>query len=889
MRYNAAMSQAEELFDRILKDPEIAASISHVETIGARDAVYAPFPADLDARLEGSLRARGYRGLYSHQRQAYDLARAGRNIVVVTPTASGKTLCYNLPVVQTLLEKPDARALYLFPTKALSQDQQSELNEVALGGSLPVRICTYDGDTPDDLRVAARDSGRIVISNPDMLHTGILPNHAKWIRFFSGLRYVVIDEMHSYRGVFGSHVANVIRRLKRVAAFYGSKPVFILCSATIGNPEELAEALIEENVEALTDNGAPRGERRVVFYNPPLVDAEQGIRKSSAVESEKLALKLLRAGVKTILFARSRLKVELIASYITEALANMYTDNAGIKVSPYRSGLLPSERRAIEKGLREGSIQGVVSTNALELGIDIGGLDAAVVAGFPGSFASFWQEAGRAGRRGSLSIAFLVASSAPLDQYIIAHPEYFFSRSPENARIDADNPYIFADHVKCAAFELPFSAGEAFGAGSRAEPAAAGGEGAGGSGAERAEATRYALESLEEEGIVRLTGGRWYWSAEGYPSEAVSLRSASADNIVIVDKTYGSRVIGEMDRPSAKELIFDNAVYIHLGRQYIVEKLDLEHKTCFVREKDVEYWTDSVVKTDLEVLTEDAGGTLGAEVAGSPGGAAMAAPASSSAPLPAAGSHAASTPAAAPCAARWVLCDLLVRSEAEKYKKLRFHTHENIGFGEIDLPPEEMQTQGLALVFGPESRGGAMLSELDAASQALVLAGAGRLIHDIAPIFLMCDGHDLGISERVRDPHFGLPVLYLFDHYPGGTGLSESLSMRLSEVISAAAERLGACPCSDGCPSCVGVDLETAQGPGGPGSRGGAPLPHGAKALVRSFLLALLAGPAPAAGAPAANGPEAAAAAAAPAAAASGADAASRAAAGGTAARRDGS
>ncbi len=847
------MSQAEELFKRILEDPEIANSISHVETIGAMDAVYAPFPADLDSRLLKSLSAKGYKGLYSHQRHAYDTARAGRNVVVVTPTASGKTLCYNLPVVETLLEDPEARALYLFPTKALSQDQQAELNEVALGGSLPVKICTYDGDTPDDLRVAARDSGRIVISNPDMLHTGILPNHAKWIRFFSGLRYVVIDEMHSYRGVFGSHVANVIRRLRRVAAFYGAHPTFILCSATIGNPKELAEALIEDDVEAVTENGAPRGERRVVFYNPPLVDAEQGIRKSSATESEKLALKLLRAGVKTILFARSRLKVELIASYITGALANMYTSNSGIKVSPYRSGLLPSERRAIERGLREGSIQGVVSTNALELGIDIGGLDAAVIAGFPGSFASFWQEAGRAGRRGSLSIAFLVATSAPLDQYIIAHPEYFFSRSPESARIDADNPYIFADHVKCAAFELPFKEGEAFGGRIPPDSTVSADAGAAGTDAHRSvpedearvEATGFALANLEEEGIVRLTGGRWYWSAEGYPSEAVSLRSASADNIVIVDKTHGPRVIGEMDRPSAKELIFDNAVYMHLGRQYIVEKLDLEHKTCFVREKDVEYWTDSVVKTDLEVLTEDAEGLLGVmdhagaaaqNIQSGPGGACPSGPNAQVPRLP---------QGTASPAARWVLCDLLVRSEAEKYKKLRFHTHENIGFGEIDLPPEEMQTQGLALVFGPDSAGGAMLARWDAATQAVILAGAGRLIHDIAPVFLMCDGHDLGLSERVRDPHFALPVLYLFDHYPGGTGLSESLCGRLPEVIAAAAERLGVCPCGSGCPSCVGVDFEEAASLGGgaslPGLRGRA---GGAKALVREFLTVLI-NPAP--------------------------------------------
>ena len=822
---------ATRIIDGILSRPDIAPHVAHIETMPAADAVWAPLPGDLDPRLRAALAAKGYDRLYSHQREAYDTVRSGRNAVVVTPTASGKTLCYNLPVVQTLLEDQKARALYLFPTKALSQDQQSELNEVALGGSLPLQVYTYDGDTPDSLRVAAREGGRIVISNPDMIHAGVLPNHAKWIRFFSGLRYVVIDEMHAYRGVFGSHVADVIRRLKRVAAFYGAKPVFILSSATIGNPAELASALVEEEVTAITENGAPRGERRVVFYNPPLVDPVQGIRKSSATESERLALALLREGVKTILFARSRLKVELIASYISESLANLYTDNSRIKVSPYRSGLLPSERRAIEKGLREGEIQGVVSTNALELGIDIGGLDAAVVAGFPGSFASFWQQAGRAGRRGGLSVAFLVASSSPLDQYIIAHPEYFFGRSPEQARIDPDNPYIYTDHVKCAAFELPFREGEAFGAAFGAAQ-----------GAEEAENTAEALGFLEEEGIVRRTGGRWFWSADSYPSASISLRSATADNIVIVDRTGGgSRVIGEMDRPSAKELIFDDAVYIHLGRQYIVKKLDLENKTCFVEEKEVDFWTDAVTKTDLEVLTEDAEGILG--FAGSVGirdntesasGILSPGPADSEAIR-------AQRVGSLPATLRWVLGDVLVRTQVEKYKKLRFHTHENVGYGEVNVPSEEMQTRYLALVFDEASGGGRALGHLDEMLKAGVLAGAGRILHEMAPAFLMCDSHDLGISERVRDPHFEVPTLYLFDRYPGGTGLAEGLSSILPRVLSAGLERLGACPCEGGCPSCIGVDFS----PEGTAVQGAESreMTREIKDLVASFLAALSDGP----------------------------------------------
>jgi len=763
---------------RILDHPDVASRIAHVEREEARSPVWAELPPDLDPRLAAALAQRGVERLYTHQRRAWDLARAGRNYVVVTPTASGKTLCYNLPVAETLLRDREARALYLFPTKALSQDQQAELNALTLGGDLGLKVFTYDGDTPDSLRVAARDTGRIVISNPDMFHTGILPNHPRWIRFFAGLRYVVIDEMHAYRGVFGSHVANVIRRLRRVAAFYGSHPSFILSSATIGNPVELAEALVGEPVEAVTENGAPRGERLLVFYNPPLVDPVQGIRKSTATESESLALLLLRAGIKTILFARSRQRVELIASYINQALANPFTDNERIEVRPYRAGLLPSERRAIEKGLREGSIHGVVSTNALELGIDIGGIDAAVVAGFPGSFASFWQQAGRAGRRGGLSVAFMVASSAPLDQFIIGHPEYFFGRAPESGRIDPSNPYIFMDHVKCAAFELPFAEDEALGPGSPgARGPAARAEG------EEGEATAEALAFLEEDGIVRRTGGRWYWSAGGYPSEGVSLRSASSDNVVIIDRTGGgSRVIGEMDRPGAKEMLFDDAVYIHLGRQFIVEKLDLENRSCFVLAREVDYWTDSIVKTDLQVLTEDE--RLGFPSGGGEG----------------------------PASCDYALGDVLVRSQAEKFKKLRFHSHENVGYGEIHLPPEEMQTRALALLFPAEGPAGAFLSSLGEAKRAAVLAAAGRLIHDLAPVYLMCDPRDLGLSERLRDPHYLVPSLYFYDRYPGGTGLAEGLAPRLREAVAAARERLSGCACLDGCPSCIGVDYVAGGG-----------------------------------------------------------------------------
>ena len=449
--------------DKILKSPDFAPHIVLERLLPAQEGSFVPFPRDLDSRLRSSLEKRGISRIYSHQGAVWEQVRSGHHTVVVTPTASGKTLCYNLPVLDTLLRDEKARALYLFPTKALSQDQQSELNGLVQNSGvsegreeLGIKVATYDGDTPESLRISIRDTGRIVISNPDMLHAGILPNHPKWIRFFSGLKYIVVDEAHAYRGVLGSHVADVIRRLKRVAAFYGSKPLFILCSATIANPLELAEALVSEKVVLVDNNGAPRGEKRIILYNPPLVDAVQGIRRSVVTESRRWMLAFLKGGIKTILFAHSRIKTEVAAAYVNEDLANINTDNSRIRVEAYRGGFLPNERREIEKCLREGTIQGVVSTNALELGIDIGGLDASVVAGFPGSFNSFWQQSGRAGRRGGTSVSVFVASASPIDQFIMNDPEWFFRKSAEEARLDPDNPYILSDHIKCASFELPF-------------------------------------------------------------------------------------------------------------------------------------------------------------------------------------------------------------------------------------------------------------------------------------------------------------------------------------------------------------------------------------------------------------------------------------------------
>ncbi len=745
------MDTMDTFLEKLKSDPQLAKQISHWQSVPARKGKYAELPEELSTELWEMLKQRDITQLYSHQLAAYRAARRGEHVVVVTPTASGKTLSYNLPVVQTLLENPEMRALYMFPTKALSQDQQSELNEIVLGGMLPLKVATYDGDTPQSLRVSARESGRIVISNPDMMHAGVLPNHPKWIKFLSNLKYVVIDEVHTYRGVFGSHMTNLVRRLKRIAEFYGSSPQFILCSATIGNPQELAEQIIEEKVTLIDQNGSPAGEKHVVLYNPPLVDAVQGIRRGVVLEAKNIALTFLRRKIKTIIFARSRLRTELIASYIKKAVQNIYTENEGLRIESYRGGYLPNERRQIEKGLREGKIHGVVSTNALELGIDIGALDAAVLAGMPASIASIWQQAGRAGRRSNVSIAVLIASAAPTDQFLVQHPDYFFGRSPESAWINPDNLYVLIDHLKCAVFELPFKEGDVFGATMHTDE------------------LEEALSYLEEGGAVRKSAGRWYWSGKGYPAEEVSLRTTSPRSVVIIDTTGGkNEVIGEMDVPSAKELLFPNAVYLHRDRQYLSLELDIENLKCYIKESQLNYYTDSVVKTDIKVLEVDSSETY------------------------------------SDC--KVINGDVLVRSQVAKYKKLKFGTHENLGYGDIHLPEEEVHTRSILMAFVPQSSAARAMESVNPEIREHVIAHIGTLIRNVAPVFLLCERSDIGIAERIKDPFTEVATIYVYDTAPGGIGLSEGFAEKRMQVLRAAYELVHQCSCEYGCPSCIGPD-----------------------------------------------------------------------------------
>lgn len=823
-----------DVLHELQRDPRFYRQVTAWQRLPAVSPRDAPFPAGLDSRLVQALHRRGIERLYCHQAEATAAALAGEHVVVVTPTASGKTLCYNLPVLQALLQDHQAHALYLFPTKALTQDQLAELqtwNEF-LGGSVAAAV--YDGDTPQAHRKRIRENSRLVLSNPDMLHMGILPQHTQWAGFFRGLRYVVLDEIHTYRGVFGSHVANVLRRLRRVARFYGSEPVFILTSATIANPQEHAERLIEAPVRPITVNGAPSGERHFIFYNPPPLDAESGLRRSSLLEALDLGDRLLSADVQTLFFARSRLRVELLLSYLREAYGRRGGDPAVVR--GYRGGYLPADRRAIEVGLRRGEVRAVVATNALELGIDIGGLDAVVIAGFPGTIAATWQQAGRAGRRRESSLAVLIAGADALDQYIVRHPDFFFGRSPEHALINPDNPVILVQHLRCAAFELPFREGERFG---------------------HAALTEDLLAFLVAEGEVQRAGGRWFWVGGAFPARAVNLRAVGEPVIIQRrDESDGEvTTIGQLEREAAPALLHEGAIYLHEGQTYFVEQLDWQAGQAYVRPVEVDYYTEALGVTTIRVLA------VHEQVQG----------------------------------ARQVhgYGDVEVRRQVTGYRQIRRRSHETLGYGEVDLPEMVLETGGYWLSpsaelverlreqglwqsdpndYGPNwavqrdlvrardgyrcticgaierpdrqhdvhhirpfrSFGyipGVNTAYLEAnrlenlrtvcrtCHQRLEqgqrlrsgLGGLAYLLAHLAPLHLMCDPTDLGYHVEPQAAHTDLPTVILFEQVEGGLGLSERLFELQPVLLRAADEVIAACPCARGCPACAGPSGEGAE------------------------------------------------------------------------------
>ncbi len=850
--------------------PGIAANITAWRTFPARPGEFVPFPADLHPALINALRSRGIEALYTHQAAAWQHLQAGQHPVIVTGTASGKSLCYHLPVLDRLLRTPDARALYLFPTKALAQDQAEALRQIFTEVSsqksvvrnskskIPkghvvqnlkskIPIATYDGDTPAAARPAIRQNARLVITNPDMLHAGILPHHTRWADFFRHLRFVVIDEMHIYRGVFGSHVANVLRRLKRVARFYGATPQFILTSATIANPAELAGRLVEEPIALVNHDGAARGAKHFLIYNPPVVDRDLGLRRSLLQETVRLSRDLLDHNLQTIIFGRARRSVEMILKYLQTSPLTPLLPGEGNKAAPppspkrrgaggevraYRSGYLPRQRREIERGLRQGSVRAVVATTALELGIDIGGLEVAVLAGYPGAIAGTWQQAGRAGRQQADSLALLVAAANPLDQFLAHHPDYFFDRSPEQALINPDNLLILLQHLRCAAFELPFCRGESFG---RVEPAL----------------VDEFLQLLKDTGELHRSGETFFWMADHYPAERVSLRSASPERVLLqVEEADKLITLGEVDRASAPWMVHPQAIYLHEGQSYLVETLDLAQNTARLRPSQADYYTEPKRESTVERV--------------------------------------AIFSTAAVAGAAKAYGEIVVTTQVVGYEQRRWFSQERLGEGDLSLPPAELHTTGywLALTeaaveglraqglwsndpndYGPTWAGqrraarardgyrcqmcglpeqgrehdvhhkipfrtfaspeqANQLSNLvtlcrschrRAETAVRVRSGLGGLafaLSHLAPLFLMCDANDVAVHHDPQSPLAeGQPAVVIYEATPGGLGFSARLFDLHADLITHAHELVAACGCADGCPSCVG--------PGGEEGRGG--------------------------------------------------------------------
>ena len=781
--------------ERLVDDlrSKYAARITGELVLPAQAARFEALPASLEPQLMAALAARKITRLYSHQAAAWAAVKQGENLVVATPTASGKSLCFNLPVMDAVL-RDQTKALYLFPTKALSQDQVAELMALNQAGGLGLRAFTFDGDTPGDARKAVRSHGDIVVSNPDMLHQGILPHHTKWAQFFENLRFVVIDELHTYRGVFGSHMANLMRRLRRVCRFYGSQPQFVFCSATIANPQALAERLIEAPVTAITDSGAPQGKRYLLLWNPPVLNPDLGIRASARSQATRVARLATRMRLKSIVFARSRLMVEVLTKYLKDVFDK--DPRKSPRVAAYRGGYLPTERRRTERLLRAGEVDCVIATSALELGVDIGSLDVALLTGYPGTISGTWQRLGRAGRRQRTSLGILIGSSEPLDQYIVRNPEFFLGAAPEQAQIDPDQLLILLDHVRCAAFELPFDAGETFGKEDLAEM----------------------LAYLESQQVLHREADRWHWVADSYPANGVSLRSVADGNFVVVDLSAGQqKIIAEVDYTAAADTLYEGAIYMVQASPFQVERLDWEGRKAFVTPTRADYYTDAIDYTRLKILERFAQrvATDGSSAHG----------------------------------------EVHIIRRIPGYKKIRYYTHENIGYGRIALPDQEMHTSAVWW----ELRPGVLERCFDNRHQALDgFLGAAYALHHVAALRMMAEPRDLGRAvgdgdakwlatvgsngrgqmrdvsgTEVAPDHQGRfrPTVFLYDNYPGGIGLSAPLFDLADELVRGAQGLVADCACRFGCPACVGPILASDE------QRGYAP-----KALALRVLMHLNAG-----------------------------------------------
>lgn len=795
------------------------------ERLPARPAQGSDIPANLPDSLIQALQRRGITQFYTHQEKAITAVNQGYHVVVATATASGKSLCYTVPVLSRLLTQPNARALYLFPTKALAHDQLAETESLLKAGALPLEVHSYDGDTPQSRRRHIRQTSGIVFSNPDMLHTGILPYHPAWRSLFANLQFVVLDEIHTYRGIFGSHVANVLRRLQRICHFYGSSPQFICCSATIANPKEHAERLIEQPFILVDEsqNGAPSGEKQFILYNPPIVNEELGLRASTILAAKDAAMTFLAQDVPTIVFARARQTVELLLAYLRDEM--VFAGKTETLVAGYRGGYLPLERRDIEIGLRSGSVRGVVATNALELGIDIGQLDAAILTGYPGSVASTWQQAGRSGRRVEQSVAILVAGNSALDQYICNHPRYLFGGSPEHALTNPDNLRIMIKHLLCAAFELPLGEDESYGAYGPVQPL---------------------LDALTLEGLLHETRQQYHWIGDGAPAQHVSLRTSGDDTVVIQDMSQATpRVIGEVDLESVPLLVYEGAIYMHQAQTYLVEEMDWDGRIANVRPVEVDYYTRSTVGSTIrQLMPESEKKVKGLMVA---------------------------------------YGDVSVITKATGYRKIKRYSHETLGFGAIDLPETSLETSGYWLIFslelaerlweagillkpnnyGPNwqqqrqkvlerddfrcrtcGAGGSTLLHVhhirpfraygyipgenenyrlanepdnlvtlcpschrraEAGQQTRsALGGLAYVLHNLAPLFLMCDPGDIQVGAEMVSPLTKAPTIVVYERIAAGVGFSQRLYDLHLELLGAALELVADCRCRDGCPACVG-------------------------------------------------------------------------------------
>ncbi len=730
-------SRIEAFLEQLTAAEDYQGQIEHIEVIPARQARYGELKSELSEDVRQVLDDLGLKKLYRHQVQAIEAVLAGKNVVIAAGTASGKTLCYTLPLAQAIHDDPTTRAILTYPTKALAQDQLGKLG--AFGAGTVFTAHTYDGDTPQNQRRRIRQHAQVILTNPDMLHVAICPYHESWADFFRHLRYVVLDEVHTYRGVFGSHTANVLRRLRRIARHHGADPQFICTSATIGNPQEHCERLVGLDFEVVQEDTSAQGRRFFVFWNPPLVDKDLGQRRSGNMEAAELTVRLAREGIRTITFTQARQQAELILQHMRRL-----ADDAQLRkqLMAYRGGYLPEQRREIEQQLFSGDLLAVAATSALELGVDIGGLDAVVMTGYPGSISSVWQQVGRGGRGQQDALAVLVALPGGVDQYVVEHPGYLLDADQERVLINPENRFILGEHLLCAAYELPLAEDDEDFFGPQMSAI---------------------LQALEEHSYLRKRR-RWHWAGDVniYPPAEVNIRSTGGADYEIID-TSCDELLGTIDQTSVYWITYPGAVYRHQGENYLVTGLDPESCCVTVEPTDVEYYTRTLEVSDVAVIAA----YDGRELAG---------------------------------CGQISLGEVNVHNQVVGYRKFHLETGQQCGVEKLNLPAQDFETMGVWFaVAEPEAT---MLAE-DAHHLMGSMHGLEHAIIALLPLFALCDPHDIGGVTYSDHPDIGTGGIFVYDGYPGGVGICEEAFYRAEEVLGAVYERITSCPCGAGCPACV--------------------------------------------------------------------------------------